>query len=117
MEGRMRIFVALVALAFWYFVFVLIAQGPQPQPGACTDCPDPSRPWMRGVVEKSCASPRALAQFRKDNPDRVIEECHCQHHCNPLDPNAAMTDDREWDPRCAARCDPKNCTCEHPCES
>ena len=83
--------------------------------------PDPNRPWMRceppGCPEISCASPHAIERFKKDNPARRIEACECQHQCNPLDPNAGITDDRTWDPRCRAACNPANCTCQHPCES
>lgn len=87
----------------------------------CADCPDPSRPWMRcnppGCPEISCASSHAIERFQRENPGKRIERCACQHMCDPADPNAEVTGDRHWDPRCSARCNPSNCQCDHPCES
>ena len=94
----------------------VLALGAQ-QPSACPDCPDPSRPWMRGTVEIGCAIPRELAAAKQAAPEKNIVACHCQHRCSPLADHADVTDDRDWDPQCSARCSPKGCTCPHPCES
>ena len=77
-----------------------------------------SRPWMQGSVEKGCAvTPAALARLKKEKPDIVIEECHCQHTCDPANEHADETGGVAWDGRCAARCSPSNCACPDPCDS
>lgn len=83
----------------------------------CPDCPDPSRPWLRGSTEYSCAIPREIAQLRREHPDRTIKECACQHTCDRDADRATETEGRGWDYRCEARCNPHNCACPHPCES
>lgn len=102
----MRLSLALVVLLG---VAVLQGQG-------CPDCSDPSRPWLRGNIEKSCASPYALEGLRRTYPERTILECHCRHTCDPTGERANETDRRGWDYRCEARCNPSNCACDHPCE-
>jgi hypothetical protein len=94
---------------------------PPVMPGcaASDPCNDPSRPWMRGTIEKSCAhdaaSLRKLRQLK--GAGAIILDCACKHLCDPFDPNAEMTDHRKWDATCQARCNPRNCQCKHPCDS
>ena len=84
--------------------------------GSCPDCTDPTRPWMRGTIEKSCAGPRQVEKLKRDWPGAIVLACECQHQCKPDDERAEETNGRAWDPRCQARCNPANCTCEHPCD-
>ena len=82
----------------------------------CTDCTDPSRPWMRGSIEYYCSiSAEAVEQLKRDNPGKAdkIKLCHCEHMC---DPEQKETDGRKWDAKCEARCNPNNCNCPHPCD-
>lgn len=78
----------------------------------------PSRPWIQGSVEKGCAlTPAALARLKKEKPNVVIEECHCQHTCDPSNEHADETGGVAWDGRCVARCSPSNCACPDPFDS
>jgi hypothetical protein len=80
-----------------------------------TPC-NPEKPWMRGNTEKYCGRKEHLALLREKNPGKTIEECACKHACDPQNPHAAETNDRQWDAACGARCNPNNCACKHPCE-
>jgi hypothetical protein len=98
--------------------------GPRmPQPIAPVICDgtedpcNPNQPWMRGRIEKFCGTAAMLAKLKKEHPDREVRACRCRHKCDPANPHAAMTDDRAWDGRCEARCNPKNCRCPHPCDT
>ena len=84
---------------------------------ACPDCPDPTRPWMRGGIEIRCAPPMHVDALRRQYPEAIVHACPCQHTCDPTADHADDTDNRGWDARCEARCNPRGCTCEHPCES
>lgn len=79
-------------------------------------CPDSSRPWLRGAIEKSCARAKHVALMREANPGKIILACACKHMCDPKDPLAKETNDRRWDVKCQARCNPNGCVCKHPCE-
>ena len=81
----------------------------------CPDCTDPTRPWLRGSIEKYCNMTQAgIDKLRREHPDKAehIRLCACEHECDPMQ---GETDGRKWDPQCEARCSPSNCTCEHPC--
>lgn len=78
---------------------------------------DPNRPWMRGTIEKYCGHPAELERMRREHPGREVLQCECKHTCDPLGEHAQETANRGWDAMCAARCNPANCECEHPCES
>ena len=88
---------------------VIFAQDP------CPDCTDPTRPWLRGNIEKSCAAPEAIAEAQIEHPEVTYLACECQHQCKPDDERAGETDGRKWDAACQARCNPANCQCVHPC--
>lgn len=76
------------------------------------------RPWMQGSVEKGCGlTPESIAKLKEEKPNVVIEECHCEHKCDPLNEHAEETGGLEWDGRCAARCSPSNCVCPTHCDS
>jgi len=74
------------------------------------------RPWMCGSVEKSCATAEAAYHWKQEEPERLILACECKHGCVADYKYAGETDRRAWDPVCEARCNPRNCRCEHPCE-
>ena len=80
-----------------------LMQGPAVCDGTEEPC-DPDRPWMRGRVEKSCA-PTA-------DREKGWLECACRHICDKARDD---TGGRKWDATCAARCNPSNCKCPHPC--
>lgn len=83
------------------------------QSGSCPDCPDPTRPWMRGQVEIACSY-----DGHPIEGDTVAEwrACQCQHLCDPADERAGETDGRKWDSTCSARCRTDHCHCPHPCD-
>ena len=95
-------------------VCVMVTLGAQ-DGGTCPDCTDPTRPWLRGSIEKSCAAPGAIAAFQREHPEAIYLACECQHRCDPEDERAGETDGRAWDPACQARCNPANCQCVHAC--
>ena len=94
-------------------------------PGPCPDCPDPSRPWMRGSVEISCAHPNVVKRLREKFPEARIEDCgHCKHQCDDEEKHeqSKETDGRyPWDHLCKARCKATQttpgCDCPSPCEN
>ena len=97
------------------FVWVTYAVATQ-----CVDCPDPSRPWMRGSIEKYCGtSPEQIEAMKQDRPENAdnILLCACQHKCDPLNDRADETGGMAWDAACETRCNPRNCVCEHDCDS
>lgn len=75
------------------------------------------RPWMCGSVEKSCATAEVAYFWRLEEPWREIQACECVHVCDPSYKHAGETGDRRWDPQCEARCNPRSCRCEHPCQT
>lgn len=86
----------------------------------CADCPDPSRPWMRGNVEKYCGqTPAQIDAMRRDQPEKAdrILLCACQHMCDPTADRADETGGLAWDAACETRCNPSNCACDHSCGS
>lgn len=85
--------------------WLLAQQGGSICDGSETPC-DEARPWMRGTQEKKCA--------RLGDPEEGVLECECRMMC---DPESRETQGRRWDSRCAARCNPRNCTCPNPCTS
>ena len=88
------------------------------QGGVCTGAEepcDPNKPWMRGMIEKSCALPQHVERLKQERPGAIVLACHCQHQCKPDDEHAEETDGRSWDAACQARCNPANCACVHPC--
>ena len=99
-----------------------IAPPPNPIIDPCstgeTPC-DPSRPWMRGNVEKSCAHDAAsLAKLRElKGEGAIILQCDCQHKCDKMNEYAEQTDGRAWDVLCEARCNTRNCGCHHACDT
>ena len=92
---------------------------PVVMPGCAADdpCPDPNRPWMRGNVEKSCARLGQVEQLRREHPDVIILTCACHHMCGLFDPKTGEADGKKFDPRCEARCNPKNCQCRNACDT
>ena len=110
--------VLIVVLTLWTLKAPV---GPPPPMGGCTasdPCPDPSRPWMRGTIEKSCArDPVILKRLRDARPGAMILACECKHVCDPFNPLAEETGGVAWDGGCEARCSPKGCHCPDPCES
>lgn len=92
------------------FLLTLTAAG---QSGSCPDCPDPSRPWMRGVVEIACSMD---GHRIAGDETREWRACACQHRCDPADGRADETDGRAWDASCKTRCSPSHCHCPHPCD-
>jgi hypothetical protein len=106
----------------WILVLFLgviaAAQGPATPPPACEDCPDPSRPWMRGAIEIMCTRPAKLPEKQKEHVGHNVVPCEmCKHKCDPLNERASETGNLAWDNRCSARCSPKGCSCENPCDS
>ena len=94
------------------FTGVTLAQQP------CSDCHDPSRPWMRGAIEIACAMTQEdMDRWMAEHPGRQIKRCACQHTCDVFAEHAEETNRRGWDARCEARCNPNGCQCKHPCES
>lgn len=86
----------------------------------CADCPDPTRPWMRGTIEKYCgATPDQIAAMKRDRPEKAdhILLCACVHQCDPTAEPAEETGGLAWDARCEARCNPRNCACPQDCGS
>ena len=104
----------IITRGFVLCVMALFAQGPS---GPCADCNDPSRPWMRGTVEKYCGRAADLDRIRKEHPEKTILACLCQHVCDPDDPRASETRGRRWDAGCEARCNPTGCQCPDVCDS
>ena len=103
-------------MALWMGGLLAFAAQRPINPCATGETPcDPTRPWMRGVIEKSCVRPDDLEKIREAQPGRLILACRCQHVCDPNDDHATMTGGRRWDGRCEARCSPFNCGCPHPC--
>ena len=100
-----------------YMLLVLTLTGAIGAQDECVDCPDPTRPWMRGAVEVSCANPNAVEHIRKENPDATVKPCTCQHVCDPFDDRAGETKNRHWDHHCEARCKTSGCACPDPCDS
>lgn len=100
-------------LAFGLVAAIVAQRGPVPCPPDV--CDDPSKPWMRGSIEYSCARPLDLARLRREHPERTIKECACAHTCDPNAEHADETQRRAWDYRCEARCNPASCACPHPC--
>lgn len=100
--------------------FILPEPARPPAPFVCdgseTPC-DPDKPWMRGHQEKSCARPDQLAALRAAKPGQAVLACACHHLCDAMNKYAEQTDRRMWDGTCEARCNPKNCTCPHPCDT
>lgn len=81
-------------------------------------CPDPSRPWMRGTVEKWCGrDAAALKKIQDEFPGVTVNACACQHMCDKNAEHADETQGRMWDARCQVRCNPKHCTCPNRCDS
>ena len=93
---------------------IIFAQGTGPCATGETPC-DPTRPWMRGTIEKSCVRAESFESVKAANPDRLILACACKHSCDSNDPYAEATGGRKWDALCEARCNPNNCACPHPC--
>lgn len=107
-----------VRLLMAVLVPIILAQAAPPPICDGTELPcDPARPWVRGSVEKSCGTETQIDKLREDHPGVTFVPCACHHSCDPLDPYAGDTDRRKWDGRCAARCNPRNCACPHPCDS
>lgn len=112
----MRYLHAAVRVAILVSLMVVcVAQG-----GTCPDCPDPSRPWMRGSIEKHCGVTQAQVDAMKkampEKADRILL-CACHHTCDPLNDRADETGGLMWDAACEARCNPANCACDTDCES
>jgi hypothetical protein len=84
--------------------------------GTETPC-NPEMPWVRGHIEKFCGTATMLAKLQKEYPGKDVKACACRHRCDPADKYAPMTDNRQWDGRCEARCNPKNCRCPSPCDT
>lgn len=92
---------------------VLLSVAATPQSGGdCVDCPDRTRPWMRGHIEKACSYDGHPIEGDTATEWHV---CRCQHVCDPTDERADETGGRRWDPMCEARCKPSHCHCKHGC--
>ena len=110
-----------------FLLFLQFAPPPQPagpimlptsECAADDPCPDPSRPWMRGRVEKWCGrTPEQVKAMQEKAPGTTILVCACVNMCNPNDPHADETGGVTVDARCQTRCNPKNCQCPRKCDS
>ena len=88
------------------------------RPDDCKDCPDKTRPWLRGTVEVQCAKPTDVQKQQDARPGHTVVPCAvCKHKCDPFDERANETGRRKWDPACKARCSTDGCACPHPCDS
>ena len=99
----------MVKVFAFVFLLTLTVAG---QSGSCPECPDPSRPWMRGSVEMACARD---GHTMDGDETPTWHACACQHQCDPTDERADETGARKWDAACKARCKPSHCHCPHPC--
>lgn len=120
----MKILFFALFLAF-FPAFFPAPQGPPPMPllplvhcPASDPCPDETRPWMRGTVEKWCGrDDAALAKIQQEFPNVTANKCACVHMCDKDADHADETQGRMWDARCQVRCNPKHCTCPNRCDS
>ena len=93
-------------------VFLLTVTAAGQSGGGCADCPDPTRPWMRGNIEKACSYDGHPIE---GDTAKEWHVCRCRHECDPTDERADETGARKWDPKCQARCRTDHCHCPHPC--